>query len=224
MSETNDVVAAYRELRRAIERWQPELLALFREAEPWSTSWRGTPGAEQLEALWAQTGGQEREREPTLGVVGGLCLLGPRDSEREREGWLSELISGSGLEAVTGSEWGVGQTSLQPDLVGNVYFAAGWIPVFSEPMEANYLAVDLVPGPSGRRGQIILCGRDEDEKCVVAPDLATLLRRLAARCQEGDWRLERGDSREGPFRYVTSPGRLLSDIKEWVLEGSWGTD
>lgn len=211
MSDRESLRAAFDELRAAIERWQPELMSLFRPPVAFDADWCEAPGSEQLRELWSITGGQDRALEDTLGVVGGLCLLGPDTSQRERETWEELLTEGSGLTAVTGSDWGA--TSSQPDEVQAVYFAAGWIPVFSEPMEANYLAVDLVPGPAGRPGQIILCGRDEDEKCVVAPDLATVLRRLAAECRAGNWSLETGSSREGSYRYVDASGPLLSTLR-----------
>jgi cell wall assembly regulator SMI1 len=220
LSETA-IGPAFDELCSAIEQWQPELLDLFRPPQALTGDWLEAPGSEQLRGLWSVTGGQDRARESTLGVVGGLNLLGPVDSEAERASWTEITTLGEGLARVAADSWNTGQ-AVQPEQVRNVYFARGWIPVLTEPLEANYLAVDLVPMPQGRAGQIILCGRDEDDKCVVAPDLATLLVRLAADCRSGAWRVCNGKSRSGTFRYVeTKNGRLLTDIRDRVSSGDW---
>jgi cell wall assembly regulator SMI1 len=206
----DEAVAAYEALRDAIGAMFPDLLDRLRPPVAWSADWSGRPGTEGLHALWSLTSGQVDE---VLGVVGGTRLLGPADSEAERGKW-TELMHGEGLEAVATPDWDQSR-SLDPDAVRGVYFAAGWIPVLAEPREANYLAVDLVPLEGGKPGQIVLCGRDEDEKCVVAPSLAALLHALANECRNGAWELRTARSRRGETTFMQRrEGRLLSACKQ----------
>ena len=198
---------AFGELRDALREKLPILVAELRPPVEFSAEFLDRPGAGQLRALWSLTSGQAPG---TLGVLGGLQLLGPVESQRESQKWLSLMTAGSGTERMSQPP-GDASTSLDPNAVRAVYFAAGWIPVLGEPIEANYLAVDLVPLPAGRPGQVILCGRDEDEKCVVTPDLAGLLHALAAECRAGLWEFRPGDPkrRSGPS-VQRCGGRLLS--------------
>jgi cell wall assembly regulator SMI1 len=172
-----------------------------------SAGFLNRPGAEQLRTLWSLTSGQQPG---TLGILGGLCLLGPVESQLESQKWQRLMTSGVGLQAVAQPVWDASR-SLDPDAVRAVYFAAGWIPVLSEPLEANYLAVDLVPLPAGRPGQIVLCGRDEDEKCVVAPDLACLLQALAARVQRWCLAIARWESKAAHRTICPTSWRSVAD-------------
>lgn len=206
MSGATDVRAAFELLHAALQATLPDLAVELRPPVPFDVEWRDRPGAEEVLMLWSVTSGQA---DGMLGVCGGLRLLGPHDSEAERTKW-SKLLDGPSLEAIAHPVWDASQ-SLDADAVRGVYFAAGWIPVLCEPLEANYLAVDLVPMPGGRPGQIVLCGRDEDYKLVVAPNLATVLHALAAECRAGAWEVETAQNSRGPQRYLERHGgRLLS--------------
>lgn len=208
---TSAVVAAFDRLRAAIGVSLPTLTGRMRPAIPADFQFLNEPGAEQLRALWTLTSGEEQD---TIGVVGGLSLLGPLESERQRRQWLPLMTSGEGLDAVAQPAWDSSR-SLDPESVRGVYFAAGWVPLLREPLEANYLAVDLRPLPQGRAGQIILCGRDEDEKCVVAADISSLLDALAADCQASGWRLTQAKSGGRTFEYIErASGRLLTACKQ----------
>lgn len=208
-SSARSVGGAFDALLRAMEAQLPTLASAMRPPVPFSVEWAARPGAEQILALWERTSGEARG---SLGALGGLTLLGPAECEAERGNW-RDLLDGEGLDALAHPEWDE-SSSRHPTLVRGVYWVAGWIPVLSEPMEANYLAVDLVPLEEGTPGQIILCGRDEDEKCVIAPDLATLLALLAEDCERGAWEIRTGSSRSGAFQYVAHrEGRLLSVLR-----------
>jgi hypothetical protein len=82
-------------------------------------------------------------------------------------------------------------------------------------MEGNYLAVDTVPLGAGKAGQIILCGRDEEEKSVIAEDLVAVLQMLTNDAAiAGNWHLAEGTSRTGTFSYVGhTSGRLLNALR-----------
>ena len=197
---------AFALLRAAVEARFPTLIQEFRPPALSALHPSDSAGMEQLRALWSLTSGQSLD---FLGVIGGLQLLGPDECESERGQWREIGVMGEGLDAVVHPAWDA-STSLHPEAVRAVYFAMGWYPILKEPMEANYLAVDTVPLPKGRPGQVIVCGRDEDVKCVAARDLATLLCGLASDCVEGDWQLREAVSSRGRTRYVhRAKGRLL---------------
>jgi cell wall assembly regulator SMI1 len=204
------VIGAFHELGNALRATSPMLVEELRPPVKFSADFLNRPGAEQLAALWSITSGQ---RPGPLGILGGLRLLGPIESQLEMQKWRSLMTSGIGLEAIAQPVWDPSK-SLDPNAVRAVYFAAGWIPILSEPFEANYLAVDLVPLPAGRPGQIVLCGRDEDEKCVAAPDLAWLLRALAAECRDATWQLRSANPKGPSAPYVERRGgRMLTAFK-----------
>lgn len=202
---------AYEALLDALRAKAPELLPELRPPIDFPVEFSERAGAEQLLALWRLTSGQPRG---ASGAIGGLTLLGPNECQAERAKWTEFLDEGEGLDAYADLGWDV-STSAHPERVRDVYFAAGWIPVLAEPYEANYLAVDLAPLSKGVCGQIIVCGRDEDEKCVVAPDLASLLAMLAADCAAGEW--EVSPTRSGAGEARTSRhrrGRLLDVLRD----------
>ena len=69
-----------------------------------------------------------------------------------------------------------------------------WVP-FATDSFGDYLAVDMVPGPRGRPGQVILIGRHQDEGPIYVADSVTeLLRSHAAAFTSG--RIEQSDDGE----------------------------
>ena len=62
-------------------------------------------------------------------------------------------------------------TARAGDPVHAEYWHPGWFP-FANDGGGNAYAVDLSPAPGGRYGQVILIGRDEYERRVLAPSLA----------------------------------------------------
>ncbi|MEW2353157.1 hypothetical protein [Spirillospora sp. NPDC029432] len=47
-------------------------------------------------------------------------------------------------------------------IIKPLYGSPGWIPLWSDPVSADYVGLDLGPGPKGTSGQIIDFGRDEE--------------------------------------------------------------
>jgi cell wall assembly regulator SMI1 len=212
----SSLTEAFAEFRAALQKKLPELVHELRPPIVFDADYLGRRGAEQLRELWSLTSGQA---DSGLGVAGGLRVLGPVDSEVERAKWTNLFTTGIGFDAVARPTWDMSE-SLHPDAVRSVYYAAGWIPVFCEPMEGNYLAVDLVPLEAGHPGQIILCGRDEDQKCVIAPDLASVFRALAEECREGLWEVREGvsgDKKKKFFYMYREGGRLLTEWRTRLL-------
>ncbi|MCM3340552.1 SMI1/KNR4 family protein [Paenibacillus sp. MER TA 81-3] len=56
--------------------------------------------------------------------------------------------------------------SYQKEYIQEVTWSPGWIP-FAADGSGNYIALDLTPGVHGKVGQIISCGRDENEMCEL---------------------------------------------------------
>jgi cell wall assembly regulator SMI1 len=73
-----------------------------------------------------------------------------------------------------------GITARAGDPVYAEYWRSGWFP-FASDGGGNFYAVDLSPAPGGSYGQIIVIGRDEDERRVLAPSLSAFLAQAAAR-------------------------------------------
>lgn len=61
-------------------------------------------------------------------------------------------------------------TSNPENSIKRKYFHYKWLPIFSD-YGGNYLGIDLDPGISGKRGQIINFGRDESDMFVLADNL-----------------------------------------------------
>jgi cell wall assembly regulator SMI1 len=89
-----------------------------------------------------------------------------------------------------------GGRSLEPGIVQPLYSNAGWIPLWADPVRADYIGVDLAPGEKGCAGQIINFGRDEDEHYRCALSFGGLLDILLEEMDSGAWtayRLRVGD-------------------------------
>lgn len=137
----------------------------------------------ELRELWRVHDG-ESGVEPSGGAIGGLLLLGVERSLKEWGMWSSlraETVDADMRALSSCSE------SVPPGAVQLEYSAAGWLPVLKVSMEANYLGLDLVPGPGGVPGQVINFGRDEDRKVVIAQSLTDLLGFIASEADSGEF-------------------------------------
>jgi hypothetical protein len=79
--------------------------------------------------------------------------------------------------------------------------------------------MDFDPWPAGRIGQIILYGRDEDVKAVLAPSLGAFLDWIADLLESGNFRLdaEPGVQRLRLFRLKTPPSDSFHDGARTLL-------
>jgi cell wall assembly regulator SMI1 len=143
----------------------------------------GAPLPGELREWWGIHDG-EGGSETAGGAIGGLVMLGVESSLREWGIW-------SALRAETSDatmrELRAFSESVPAAAVRLEYSAAGWLPVLKESMEANYLGVDLAPGPRGAVGQVVNFGRDEDRKVVIARSLTDLLSFIAAEVGRGEF-------------------------------------
>jgi cell wall assembly regulator SMI1 len=77
--------------------------------------------------------------------------------------------------------------SPEDGVVQPLYTHPGWIPLWSDPTRADFIGVDLAPGPKGQSGQIINFGRDEEEHRCYAPRFEDLLQILIEEVERGAW-------------------------------------
>ncbi|CCJ29984.1 unnamed protein product [Pneumocystis jirovecii] len=136
--------------------------------------------------------GQERGGKPT-GIVFGVTLLDCEELLEEYCLW--KKVATDLTRIKTSNPFSrcnrllKRQGSCPEGAVRPVYAHPKWIPLGKD-FEGNNIAVDLAPGPTGRWGQVILFGRDQDIKCVVAQSWASFLAILADDLEEGDWTID----------------------------------
>lgn len=87
------------------------------------------------------------------------------------------------------------QRSIPPNAVQPVYSHRGWIP-FVKDFCGNQLAIDLVPGPQGHWGQIIIFGRDYDIKLVVASNLQEFLFGFISDLEAGNFQIDQSNEND----------------------------
>lgn len=130
--------------------------------------------------------GQERGGMPT-GIIFGSMLLDCEEILYEWNNWKTvnqEFMDNHEGKASTSI---LGRQESSPEgAVQKVYAHPGWIPLARD-WNGNNIAVDLAPGPTGKWGQIILCGRDYDCKYVVARSWAAFLAMVADDLESPHW-------------------------------------
>lgn len=95
-------------------------------------------------------------------------------------------------------------TSYPQDTICRTVYSERWFP-FGSDFCGNYLGVDFAPGPNGKLGQVIIFGRDIDERVVIADSLLKFER----------WLIEIIDSRQYSIeKQVGFLLRLLANNKE----------
>jgi cell wall assembly regulator SMI1 len=113
------------------------------------------------------------------------------------------------------------QQSQPPNAVQRAYTHPAWIPLARD-WGGNLIAVDLAPGPMGKWGQIILCGRDYDTKYVIARSWAIFLANVADDFSAGDKIVvdeENNELRFKPFRNADPP---YMEIMRWRCDQKHG--
>ncbi|MFD7843991.1 SMI1/KNR4 family protein [Nocardia sp. NPDC059764] len=72
-------------------------------------------------------------------------------------------------------------------LIKPIYTSRGWIPLWSTPIDRQYVGLDLDPGPDGEAGQIINFGIDDETHFICASDFTELLQILLEEVRSGSW-------------------------------------
>lgn len=122
------------------------------------------------------------ENDDRWGHIYGLPLLPLRYAAADWRQWQKTLAAFDGNPyMVPGRGW--------PDgAVDPAYINPGWIPLTSDG-SSGHIGLDFDPWPGGRIGQVILYGRDEDVKAVLAPSLGQFLEWIAGLLESGNFRL-----------------------------------
>lgn len=123
------------------------------------------------------------EGDDRWGHIYGLPLLPLKDAEFQWKSWVDVLADFEGDRyAIRGGGWPQG--SVDP-----AYINPRWIPLTHDG-SGNHIGLDFDPWPQGRVGQVILFGRDEDVKAVLAESLGRFLEWIAGLLESGNFRLE----------------------------------
>jgi cell wall assembly regulator SMI1 len=123
------------------------------------------------------------ERDDRWGHIYGLPLLPLRQAASEWQTWKKILEEfGGNRYVVPGGAWPAGA-------VDSAYINPAWIPLTSDG-SGGHIGLDFDPRPAGRKGQVILFGRDEDVKVVLAESLGVFLGWVASLLESGNFRLD----------------------------------
>ena len=123
--------------------------------------------------------GEEGDR---WGHIYGLPLLPLQEAGAQWKAWAGVLAEfGGDRYKIPGGSWPVGA-------VDPAYINPRWIPLTHDG-SGNHIGLDFDPWPGGRVGQIILFGRDEDVKAVLADSLGKFLAWIAGLLEGGNFRL-----------------------------------
>nr|WP_314444453.1 SMI1/KNR4 family protein [uncultured Sphingomonas sp.] len=159
------------------------------------------------------------ENDDRRGHLYGLPLLPLAGAEGEWKSWMSVLADFKGNRyAIPGGAWPQGA-------VDPAYINPRWIPLTSDG-SGNHIGLDFDPWPGGRVGQVILFGRDEDVKAVLADSLGHFLGWIADLLESDNVRLTIADGErvlrefrlktpdvdhfhEGARRLLGAPGPFL---------------
>ena len=123
------------------------------------------------------------EDDDRWGHIYGLPLLPLREAGFQWKAWKGVLADFDGNRyEISGRGWPEGA-------VDPAYINPRWIPLTHDG-SGNHIGLDFDPWPRGRVGQVILFGRDEDVKAVLAQSLGKFLEWIAGLLESGNFRLE----------------------------------
>ncbi len=164
---------------------------------------------EAYRQLYRWHDGEEDDR---WGHIYGLPLLSLHEAGSQWKAW-NEVLAGfdGNRYAISGGAWPEGA-------VDPAYINPGWIPLTHDG-SGNHIGLDFDPWPGGRMGQVILFGRDEDVKAVLAPSLGGFLAWIADLLDSGNFRLEAdtGQNLLRLFRLKTPPSDFFHDGARTLL-------
>jgi cell wall assembly regulator SMI1 len=124
------------------------------------------------------------EDEDRWGHIYGIPLLSLNHAAYEWKGWY-EVLS----QTFRRDRYAIPADSWPKGAVDPAYINLRWIPLTADGA-GNSIGIDMDPWPGGRVGQIILFGRDEDVKVVLAESLGKFLEWIAGLLEGGNFRLE----------------------------------
>lgn len=153
--------------------------------------------------LYRWHNGEEDDR---LGHLYGLPILPLAEAGEQWKAWNGVLAEFKGDRYMSAGR-GWPEAAVDP-----AYINPRWIPLTHDG-SGNHIGLDFDPWPRGRVGQVILYGRDEDVKAVLAESLGTFLEWVADLLEGGNFRLgkEPGEVVLREFRLKTPPSNEFPD-------------
>jgi cell wall assembly regulator SMI1 len=133
------------------------------------------------------------ENDDRWGHIFGLPLLPLEEAAAQWQAWADAL------SAIEGNRYAVPAASWPEGAIDPAYINLRWIPL-SHDGSGNHIGLDFDPWPRGRVGQVILFGRDEDVKVVLARSLGAFLGWIADLLESGNFRLDEETGVLRPFR------------------------
>lgn len=131
------------------------------------------------------------EEDDRWGHIYGLPLLSLKQAGFQWQTWNEVLADFKGNRyEISGRAWPEGA-------VDSAYINTRWIPLTHDG-SGNHIGLDFDPWPSGRIGQVILYGRDEDVKAVIAESLGAFLSWIADLLESGNFSF--GDEQQQSLR------------------------
>lgn len=124
------------------------------------------------------------ENDDRWGHIYGLPILPLKRAAADWQQWTRTLAAfgGNRYPFSRGGAWPAGA-------VDPAYTNPAWVPLTNDG-SSNCIGLDFDPWPGGRVGQVIIFGRDEDVKVVLAESLGQFLDWVAGLLESGNFRLE----------------------------------
>jgi len=130
---------------------------------------------EDVRAWFAWRNGQKRW--PKESIFFGDEMLSLEESLKEWKEW--QQVADMNEEIAEDC------TSNPDEAIVAAYSLPGWIPLAKAPASANYLGIDLNPGPKGTKGQAIYFGRDVEAKSVLGASFGYFLEFIIEEMEAG---------------------------------------
>jgi cell wall assembly regulator SMI1 len=125
------------------------------------------------------------ENDDRSGHIYGLPILPLQRAAADWQQWQRTLAAFGGNPYPFANRCG----AWPEGAVDPAYVNPGWIPLTGDGSSGN-IGLDFDPWPGGRVGQVILFGRDEDVKVVLAESLGQFLGWVAGLLESGNFRLK----------------------------------
>lgn len=152
------------------------------------------------------------EHDDRFGHFYGMPMLPLKQAAFQWKSWIEVLADlGGNRYEMPGGSWPEGA-------VDPAYINPGWIPLTHDG-SGNHIGLDLDPWPNGRVGQVIIFGRDEDVKAVLAESLGKFLEWIATLLESGNFRLDvqEGETALREFNLKNPPSDHFHDGARRIL-------
>lgn len=152
--------------------------------------------------------------EESAGLLVGLPVMSAAEISHQWREW-AEIADDEEMVADLSEEI----TSHPEGHVKPLYANRGWVPFIGD--SQNHIAVDYDPGPKGKIGQIINCGRDDDVRHVIAESFEEFLDFVAYLFRYDFVELNPEHSSDDPPRWLRVKGQsddLLTGLPELLAK------